>query len=210
MNKKFIIVFILSWILIKLFEYYFVYWFLLPFLWIGLSLIILFLLIIQIIKLIINRKNIKRIWIINISIFTLLLFLNINKQLINKLIENIDWKILYSLRKSTVEKVIGKELNPNVEWNNFLCKLPFKFPIISNGGNDIVIYRYNDNTVTVYFYIFNGFFEWPITVFLYTNNNRVTDNIEKYIQNNSSNSWKLKENWYRLSGKNIDDKICIE
>jgi hypothetical protein len=29
----------------------------------------------------------------------------------------------------------------NIQINGGICKLPFDFPIISNGGNDILIYK---------------------------------------------------------------------
>jgi hypothetical protein len=164
--------------------------------------IILYIIVIQIIKIIICRKNIKKIWIINLMVLLILLFLNIEMKIVNKSIENIDWIMLYSLRKSIVEKVIRKELNPNVEWNSISCELPFEFPIVSVGGNDISIDRYEDNTVTVGFYIERWFFEWPYSEFVYSNNESSIIYLEKLVNEDTKNSWKIKENWYRILRKN--------
>jgi hypothetical protein len=118
-----------------------------------------------------------------------------------RIFENSNWQKLYSLRNSIIEYVIRNELNPNVQWNNFMCQLPFKSPIVSKGGNDIGIHRYDDNTVAVYFFLSRGLLDMPSTVFVYTNNNTVISNIKKYIENDSYNNWKIEENWYRLFGE---------
>ena len=207
MGKKFFFCSIAFWITFSVFEYYFLtssLWFFWGFTRLGISILLLVYIGIQIIRIIRFRKCIKKIWIINLSILFLLLFFNININPLNKLVENIDWKILYSSRKSIVEKVIREEINPNVEWNNVTSRLSFRFPIVSVGGNNIWIDRHEDDTVSVFFYIVNGFFEWPITVFAFSNNNLVIENIEKHIKNDPQNNWKIKENWYRLFGRNLD------
>jgi hypothetical protein len=208
MNKKFIIIFSALWIFYKIFEYYFVPSFIWPLFWIGISCIILFSIIVQISELMKNRKNVKIIRIINLIVLVIILFFNIEDRFISRIIEKVDWIILFKLRNDTVEKVIGNELNPNVEWNNISCKLPFKFPIISDGENAINIHRYDDKTLMVEFYADRTFFENKQTEIVYTNNNKMINNIEEYILNNSKNNWKLKENWYRLYVYNIfEDKI---
>jgi hypothetical protein len=179
------------------------------FFWLGFSIVILIITIIQIFKLIasIINKKFRIFRIINVITLIIILFLNVELIIINRIIETMDWIILFQLRKKTVEKVIRNELNPNTEWKNNSCELPFEFPIISNGGNDIIIYRNDAETVAVVFYVDRAFFENPQTIFVYTNNNIVIDNIEKYIINNFNsnwkynNNWKIRENWYRLYGK---------
>ena len=47
-----------------------------------------------------------------------------------------------------MEQVKNKELNPNVSWNGWVCELPFEFPVVSNGGNDIGITRNEENNGT--------------------------------------------------------------
>jgi hypothetical protein len=74
--------------------------------------------------------------------------LTLSRWHVKNIIEKADWHIFYQKRVETVEKVQKKELNPNVGWNNWICELPFEFPVISNGGNDIGISR-NDSTQTI-------------------------------------------------------------
>ena len=212
MGILFLILSIIIFSIIKILEYYFIswLWFFAGFFWIGGIILLIIFIVLQIIKIIKFRKNIKIIYIINVAVFLLFLYLHINIKIINRIIEKSDWKILYTARAKIIEKVINNELNPNVEWNNIVCQLPFEFPIVSNGGNDILIYRYSDNTVTVQFYIYRGFFEHPVTAFVYTNNKVVVDKINQYIINNTENNWKINENWFRLFGMDINDNYYFE
>jgi hypothetical protein len=56
-------------------------------------------------------------------------------------------------------QVKSKDLNPNVDWNGWVCELPFEFPVMTHGGNDIGIIRNEDkNTTTVTYWVFRNFF----------------------------------------------------
>jgi len=83
--------------------------------------------------------------------------------------------------------------------NNVICKLSFAFPIISNGGNDIWIYKNKiENTKTIKFWISRGFFESPQTYFIFTNDNEIKKQYERQIKIKPESNWKLEENWYRI------------
>jgi hypothetical protein len=157
-----------------------------------------------------NDKRNKLIKIFIITIFSVIFIsgiigtIQVSKNI--TIFENSNWRRLYSQRNSIVEEVIRNELNPNVSRNNFMCQLSFKSPIVSAGGNEIGIYRYDYNTVAVFFYLQRGFLDGPSTVFVYKNNNAVISNIEKYIENDSYNNWKIEENWYRLFGRSVNEQ----
>ena len=191
--KKLILIAAL-WILLKIIEYYMPI-FIAVLSWLGLSVIFLIITIVQLINLIVERKSIR---VIKTLFYGLIFYLTLNRFPVDNIIEKADWHILYRKRMEIVEKVQNKELNPNVSWNGWICELPFEFPIVSNGGNDIGIER-NDSTqaVTIEFFISRGFLDNPSHYFIYTNDDKniiYLDSIIKY----SEHSWKIKENWYRI------------
>lgn len=188
-----------AWCVLTVVEYYNLPYFIKPILWILISLSLFILAIIHLIILFYERKSITKISIYNFVIFSVLFYLTINPKLVDRLIEKIDWKILYTKRMEIVDKVKSKELNPNVSWNNYVCKLPFSFPVVSNGGNDIGISRYqNSNTVTVNFWIYRAFFNNPSTYFIYTNNYEEIKQLEMQIIKDPKHNWKIQDNWYRV------------
>ena len=195
--KKLIIIAVL-WMLIRIVEYYLMPYFILPLSWLGLSVVFLIATIKQLVKLIAERKNIERIRIIKLLFYGLIFYLTLYRWTVEDVIEKIDWHIFYGKRMEIVEQVRNKELNPNVSWNGWICELPFEFPIVSNGGNDIGIFR-NDSTqtITVQFYVFRNFFSAPSTLLIYTDNE---EDIKYYnsITENAKHNWKIRENWYRI------------
>ena len=112
-------------------------------------------------------------------------------------IENFDWWISYDERNQIVEKVKKGRLEPNTKMNNGICRLPFDFPIVSDGGNDIWINK-DENGLTVKFWISRGFFEAPQTYFIYTNDNESRRYYNELIKKKPGKNWKLEENWYRI------------
>jgi hypothetical protein len=117
------------------------------------------------------------------------------------IIEKTDWNLLFTKRKQIVEQVKSNKLKPNVSWNNWVCELPFEFPVVSNGGNDIGIKK--DTTTgkyTIRFWVFRNFFDNPSTYFIYTENKDDLKEFEEKIRNNPEENWKLEENWYRIYG----------
>lgn len=189
---------ILGWFFIKMIEYYFIPYFIVVLLWIGLSLTLMIIAIIQLLKLIKERNSITKLRIQNTIVFSILFYLTFSRVLVNGLIEKVDWTMFYNKRMEIIKQVELKQLNPNVSWNGWVCELPFEFPVISNGGNDILIYRNENNkTLTVTFWVYRNFFSAPSTCFVYTNNDEQKKELEELITKDPNNNWKIEDNWYR-------------
>lgn len=128
----------------------------------------------------------------------MLTFYNFNK-IPRSIIEKIDWTISYNRRTQIVKEVLKGSLKANTDMNNGICKLPFDFPIISNGGNDICIYENKtDKTKTIKFWISRGFFNSPQTYFIFTNDSETKKYYQELIKTEPQNNWKLEGNWYRI------------
>ena len=133
-------------------------------------------------------------------IFIVLFFLTFF-QSTEKIIEKVDWVIFFNKRTDIVCQIKKGKLNPNVSWNGWICQLPFKFPVISNGGNDIGIDRYKEKgTITVTFWIFRNYFEAPSTQFIYTDDSEEIRLIEEKIKIDPANNWRINTNWFRSKG----------
>jgi len=67
------------------------------------------------------------------------------------------WNFAYykAEREKIVEMVITGELKPNVEYNSSLIELDSSFPLVSLGGNQIVV-EMNDGKPYVFFYTYRG------------------------------------------------------
>lgn len=200
MTKK-ISILIALWLVFVFTNYFYLPYFVKPFSWLVACITLIILLVKQIIKLIKERKNLKINRLLNLSITLFLFFLtfyNFNK-IPNSIIEKIDWSIYYRKRLQIVKEVLMENLKPNTEMNNGICKLPFDFPIISNGGNDIWIYENKQkNTKTIKFWISRGFFDSPQTYFIFTNSNEIKKQYKEQIKTKPQYNWKLEENWYRI------------
>src|SRR5690554_1070219 len=125
MTKTGLIWTVIVWVAITIYSYYYVNWFILAFLWFGLSLLFLILTVIQIIKTIKERKHLTSLRIAKLAAFAVLLFLTVDGRKVNLAIEKVDWLILQSKRNKIVEQVKNEELKPNVSWNGSICELPF-------------------------------------------------------------------------------------
>lgn len=117
------------------------------------------------------------------------------------IIEKVDWKFRRNSREEIVRLVKEGKLKPNVTHNNIICSLDnWKFPPISNGGNEIAIYKTDGGKLTVEFYIDRGFLD-HYSAFVYT------DDMEKIKELEEHRSYKkglhvnkqLDEHWYRVS-----------
>ena len=118
------------------------------------------------------------------------------------LFEKVDWFVFLNKRIEIVEQVKKDKLRPNVDWNGWICELPYEFPVISNGGNDIGIFKNkNDSSLTVQFWILRNFFDSPSTYFIYTEDKDDIERIEKKISKRPSDNWKVRDNWYRVYGE---------
>jgi hypothetical protein len=198
MTKK-IIILIAIWLIFVFAEYFFLPYFIQPFSWLLVCLTLLILSIRQIIKTIKKRKNIKPNSIFNLSITLILFFLtfyNFNK-IPSSIVEKVDWVVSYNKRKQIIKEVEMGKLRPNTKMNIGICRLPFSFPIVSNGGNDIWITE-NRNMKTIKFWISRGFFEAPQTYFIYTNDAETKKYYQELIKNKPDFNWQLEENWYRI------------
>ena len=200
MERK-ILILITIWLVFAFADYFYLPYFVQAFSWLLVCITLLILLVRQITKVYKERKNLKRKRLLNLLITFLLFFLtfyNFNK-IPNSIIEKIDWNISYNKRTNIVKEVLSGNLKPNTEMNNGICKLPFDFPIVSNGGNDIWIYENTrEKTKTIKFWISRGFFDSPQTYFIFTNDNEDKKHYEEEIKTEPEYNWKMEENWCRI------------
>lgn len=189
------------WFIYAFVDYFYLPYFVQPFAWLLVCITLFVLLIRQIIEVIKERNNLKNYRLLNLSITFGILFLtfyNFN-NIPRSVIEKVDWSISYNKRNKIVEEVLKGELKPNTEMSNGISSLPFDFPFISNGGNDIWIYgSKTENTKTIKFWISRGFFESPQTYFIFTNDNEMKKMYEEQIKTKPEYNWKLEANWYRI------------
>ena len=114
------------------------------------------------------------------------------------MIEKLDWHIFYNTRTKVVQQVKNGELKPNVGWNGWVCQLPYEFPVISNGGNDIGISKNElTNEVTVTFWVSRNFLSAPSTHIVYTNRPEDIEYYNDLIERNPVDNWQIEENWFR-------------
>jgi len=117
------------------------------------------------------------------------------------IIEKLDWQLRRSSREEIIELIKVGKLKPNATHNNIICILDnWNIPPISNGGNEIAIYKTDDNNLTVEFYINRGFL-YHYSAFVYTNDPKTIQELEERInlKIESHINKKLDENWYRVS-----------
>ncbi|MBK8500798.1 MAG: hypothetical protein IPL46_00560 [Saprospiraceae bacterium] len=198
MNKRTLMWIAMGWIVLAILNYYFVPYFIVAFEWLILSLVLFAWTIGQVFRLIKERKNLTRQRIASVSVILTLFLLTFFRQPVNQIIEKVDWQIFYNKRTEVVQQGKNNELEPNVSWNGWVCELPYKFPVISNGGNEIGISK-NDGTneITVTFWVFRNFFSAPSTHFEYTNRPEDIKYYNEIIERDPDENWKVEENWYR-------------
>jgi len=186
------------WVMLTLVNYYFVPYFIVALEWLAMSLGLFIWSLVQIGKIIRERKALSKQRLFSALTICILFILTFYRQPVNGLIEKADWYVFYSKRNSVVDLVKEGKLTPNVSWNNWVCELPYEFPVISNGGNDIGISK-NDSTgkVTVTFWVFRNFFSSPSTHFVYSDDPNEIEEINNLIKNNPQDNWKITDNWYR-------------
>jgi len=201
MSKKKLIWISICWIILTLLNHYYVPYFILAFEWFLLLGLLFVLTIIQIIKLIQERKKINKQRIYSLLIIGGIFIMTFYQNIPNWVIEKVDWFVFLNKRIEIVEQVKKDELSPNVDWNGWVCELPFEFPVVSNGGNDIGIFKNKtDSSLTVQFWIYRNFFDSPSTYLIYTEDNDDIERIEKKILKRPRDNWKLRDNWYRVYG----------
>lgn len=162
----------------------------------------LILTVVEVIKLIHSKTLLRVFGILKVIMFCSLAFLTYKPWIVHDLIEKADWTLFYNKRVDIVEQVKSGNLNCKGSRGSAVCELPFEFPILSNGGNDIVIYRnQTNNSVTVTFFVFRNFFEAPSTHIVYSNDIGQIAQLEQMVSHNPEQNWKIKDNWYRTFGQ---------
>jgi hypothetical protein len=186
------------WVALTIINYYFVPYFLVALEWLAMSLVLFMGAVFQLFKAIRERRALSEARVASVVTMTVLFLLTLYRHPVNRLLETADWHIFYSKRCSIVELVKQNKLFPNSNLENGICELPYEFPVLSNGGNDILIFYSNSTkNVSVTFWVFRNFFSAPSTHFVYTDDPDEIIEIEKLIRNNPEQNWKIKENWYR-------------
>lgn len=196
------LILIIVWGFIQLFTFYVFHFFIIPFTWL-ITVSILLIIIIKNLIFSIKNRNVSLLFyqgLLKLSITMILFILTFYKlnHVPQILIEKIDCVVLYNERKNIIDEVKMNKLKPNVSYNDFMCELPYEFPIVSNGGNDIAIYYNDKNEFTIIFFVFRNFFEAPSTKIVYSENPENINYYEEKIKRNPYDNWKIKNNWYRI------------
>ena len=190
-----------AWCILTIINFYFVPYFLLALEWLLILFLFFIVAIIKTVKISKSDENLTKSKKIQYGLITVLFILTIYPHPVNKVLEKIDWYIFYSKRIEIVQMINNRQLNPNVNWSKDLCELPFEFPVISNGGNDIVINRIDStDRITVTFWVFRNFFNSPSTKFVYSNDSYEIVRIQNKVKHDPSNNWEIEQNWYRTYG----------
>lgn len=198
MSQKNSVLVIFAWGILTIINFYFVPYFLLALEWLLILIIFLIFAAIETVKISKSDENLTRNKKVQYGIITVLFILTIYPHPVNRIVEKIDWYIFYSQRNEIVQMVKNRQLNPNVSWSKDLCELPYEFPVISNGGNDILINRIDTtDRVKVTFWIFRDFFRSPSTYLVYTNNPYEIERIQNIMKRDPLNNWEIEKNWYR-------------
>src|SRR5690606_10431770 len=154
---------------------------------------------IQLYKLIRELKSLQAIRILKVITFALLCYLTVAAWVTRNLIECVDWAIFYSKRSQIIEQIKSRQLVPHIEYNSQLCQLPFHFPILSNGGNKIVIERSeNGEHFTVTFWTLRGLVVTESIGFVYSDNPIDLVELQEKVKTNPDNNWKIEDHWYRI------------
>ncbi len=157
--------------------------------------------IVQIVKLIHERKSLTKFQTFKVITFFLLFILTFQRQIPNKIIEKADWNILKNKRTEIVHRIKRNEIKGKGTSGNGIFELPFGFPTVSNGGNDVWVFRNKENnSITIQFWVFRNFIDSPSTLFVYSDDEERIADLEQKIKENPKNNWKLDKNWYRIYG----------
>jgi hypothetical protein len=199
MRKRTLLYIVIAWFILILIEYYLLDYFIVTLLWIGLSITFLIISIIQLIKLIREYKSLSRLRILKVVTFLILFYFTYNSMIIHGLIEKVDWKIFYNKRMQIVEQIKADKFGP---WESGVSQLPFQFPVLSNGGNEVGVYKNKTtHTVTINFWVYRNFFSAPSTSFVYTNDSEEIKELDAQISKDPKHNWKMQDNWYRTWGE---------
>src|SRR5690554_8037047 len=162
MTKKGLIWTVVAWIILTIVNYYFIPYFFLALIWFGLSFILLIVALFQLGKLLYEIKRLTEFRVLKFLTFATLFLLTFFHTTTSNVIEKIDWFLLENRRTEIINLVKNDQLNLNVKANGWVYELPYKFPVVSNGGNEIGIVRNQEtNDITVTFWVFRNYFDSP-------------------------------------------------
>ncbi|MCH5719825.1 hypothetical protein [Niabella hibiscisoli] len=200
MNKKALLAVFIGWLFFTVLIYYLADYFIEALVWLGLSLSLFVILIIQVLKLIRERKTLTGLRIAKVIVFSVMFYCTFCSWITHKWIDRLNFAVLYNKRMAIIEQVKSGRLKPNASWNSSLCQLPFQWPVVSHSGNDIVIGR-NKNTqaLSVSFYTYRNFFDAPSTSLTYTEDTAVVASIENKIRQYPDRNQRIREGWYRVT-----------
>lgn len=108
-----------------------------------------------------------------------------------------DFALYKEEREEVVKKVNVGELIPNVSHNDSLINLGDKYPLISMGGNEIVVKEY-EGLKYVFFYTFRGILD-NYSGFIYVPSGGDPREYSDLSESNSTQIISLGENWFYAS-----------
>ena len=159
----------ISWILLQLLIFYEIWDFVAQFILFFVAFLFFLLLIRNGVKLFQSRKRFdfkKRIF---KFLFALtILFLTILDFIPQNLIERLDWTLLYNKRMEIVEDIKKDKINLENDKDFYLYNVPFEYPVVSNGGNKIVVRKDIEKKYTIEFFISKFSFFSPDSKYIYT------------------------------------------
>ena len=192
----------LSWILLQLLIFYEIWDFVAQFILFFVAFLFFLLLIRNGVKLFQSRKRFdfkKRIF---KFLFALtILFLTILDFIPQNLIERLDWTLLYNKRMEIVEDIKKDKINLENDKDFYLYNVPFEYPVVSNGGNKIVVRKDIEKKYTIEFFISKFSFFSPDSKYIYTESKNYSKIFEEKVKTDPTQNKKLEKNWYRISGE---------
>lgn len=108
-----------------------------------------------------------------------------------------DFALYKNKREEIVRKVYKNELKPNVSHNPSLIDLGDSYPVVSMGGNEIVIEEHADLKY-IFFYTFRGVLD-NYSGFLYAPDGGKPRYYSDLNESDSSQITALEGNWYYIS-----------
>jgi len=109
----------------------------------------------------------------------------------------VDFAIYKNEREEIVRKVYGNELKPNVSHNPTLIDLGNLYPLVSMGGNEIVVEEYA-GLKYIFFYTFRGVLD-NYSGFIYVPNGGEPKYYSDLHESDSTQITPLDGNWYYAS-----------
>ncbi len=109
----------------------------------------------------------------------------------------IDFYLYKDERNEIVDKVLSGELKSNVDYNADLIALDNSYPLVSMGGNEIVVEGYDSNKY-ILFYTFRGILD-NYSGFLYVPKGGKPSKFSDLWEESSTQIALMEENWYYVS-----------